>query len=196
MFWTNVQVLWGQPSISQELAGLRFDISARSFFQTNTAQAAQLSQMVVEAAGAVSLSERKFNPKLIVNCDLSTPRRTPFSDQHGGGGAAYEDGGRRSRCEYAEEARHSALWYTERRHLTSVVKKRMVCGCVSAYVIVFQCLAAGVQTSDTVLDLFCGAGFFALALATHCQTVHGFEVRVVMWLMPTELAPVLYFYEH
>lgn len=46
------QVLWGQPTISQELGGLRFDISARSFFQTNSAQAAQLVHMVARAAGA------------------------------------------------------------------------------------------------------------------------------------------------
>lgn len=48
------QVLWGRPSLSQELGGLRFDISARAFFQTNTAQAAQLTDMVVSAAGALS----------------------------------------------------------------------------------------------------------------------------------------------
>lgn len=46
-----LQVLWGRPSISQELGGLIFDISARSFFQTNTAQAVQLTRMVVAAAG-------------------------------------------------------------------------------------------------------------------------------------------------
>jgi tRNA/tmRNA/rRNA uracil-C5-methylase (TrmA/RlmC/RlmD family) len=48
-----LQVLWGQPTISQELGGLRFDISARAFFQTNSAQAAQLTRMVIEAAGAL-----------------------------------------------------------------------------------------------------------------------------------------------
>ena len=47
-----LQVLWGQPTISQELGGLRFDISACSFFQTNSTQAAQLVHMVVQAAGA------------------------------------------------------------------------------------------------------------------------------------------------
>jgi tRNA/tmRNA/rRNA uracil-C5-methylase (TrmA/RlmC/RlmD family) len=46
------QVLWGQLTISQELGGLRFDVSARSFFQTNSAQAAQLVHMVAHAAGA------------------------------------------------------------------------------------------------------------------------------------------------
>lgn len=50
-----LQVLWGQPTISQDLGGLRFDISARSFFQTNSAQAAQLVHMVALAAGAVVL---------------------------------------------------------------------------------------------------------------------------------------------
>ena len=47
-----LQVLWGRPTISQELGGLRFDVSARSFFQTNSAQAAQLVHMLAQAAGA------------------------------------------------------------------------------------------------------------------------------------------------
>ena len=36
---------------------------------------------------------------------------------------------------------------------------------------------SGLRTSDTVLDLFCGAGTFALALASQCAKVHGFEVQ-------------------
>ena len=35
---------------------------------------------------------------------------------------------------------------------------------------------AGLQTSETVLDLFCGAGTFALALASQCASVQGIEV--------------------
>lgn len=35
---------------------------------------------------------------------------------------------------------------------------------------------ADVQPTDVVLDLFCGAGFFALALARRCSSVFGFEV--------------------
>ena len=46
-----MQVLWGQPTIAQRLGGLRFDISAASFFQTNTEQAAALTDMVTAAAG-------------------------------------------------------------------------------------------------------------------------------------------------
>lgn len=49
------QALCGQPSISRELSGLRFDISARAFFQTNAAQAAALTELVVSAAGAAAM---------------------------------------------------------------------------------------------------------------------------------------------
>jgi len=56
------QVLWGQPTISQSLGGLCFDISALSFFQTNTAQAAALTAMVLAAAGVRLLLARAVPP--------------------------------------------------------------------------------------------------------------------------------------
>ncbi len=46
----STEILWGQPYIIEELNGLQFAVSPRSFFQVNSQQAAVLCQKVVEYA--------------------------------------------------------------------------------------------------------------------------------------------------
>ena len=47
----ETHLLWGEPYLVEELNGLRFAISPRSFFQINSQQAAVLCRKVVEYAG-------------------------------------------------------------------------------------------------------------------------------------------------
>ena len=44
-------VLWGSASIEEELLGLRFQISAKSFYQINPVQTEKLYNLAIEAAG-------------------------------------------------------------------------------------------------------------------------------------------------
>jgi 23S rRNA (uracil1939-C5)-methyltransferase len=46
----RMEVLWGEPTIEEELAGLRFRIGLETFFQTNTEQADRMVQLAVEMA--------------------------------------------------------------------------------------------------------------------------------------------------
>jgi tRNA/tmRNA/rRNA uracil-C5-methylase (TrmA/RlmC/RlmD family) len=55
-------------------------------------------------------------------------------------------------------------------------------------------MASGLRASDTVTDLFCGAGTFALTLAPQCASVHGFEVqidRLACWAFSLTSRPVV-----
>lgn len=47
----NEFVLWGKPYITDELCGLRFRLSPRSFYQVNRSQAERLYGLAAEAAG-------------------------------------------------------------------------------------------------------------------------------------------------
>ena len=47
----QAHVLHGSPTITEQLCGLQFDISPKSFFQVNSDQAAVLYHMVLKAAG-------------------------------------------------------------------------------------------------------------------------------------------------
>ena len=46
--------LWGAPVLTEELCGLRFELSPRSFFQVNPAQAEKLYRRAVEYAGVTA----------------------------------------------------------------------------------------------------------------------------------------------
>ncbi len=46
----RLEVLWGEATIEEELAGFRFRVGLETFFQTNTVQAERLVQMAVELA--------------------------------------------------------------------------------------------------------------------------------------------------
>ncbi|MFN3285179.1 MAG: 23S rRNA (uracil(1939)-C(5))-methyltransferase RlmD [bacterium] len=46
----RLEVLWGEPTIEEELGGLRFRIGLETFFQTNTEQADRMLQLVLEMA--------------------------------------------------------------------------------------------------------------------------------------------------
>jgi len=46
----RLEVLWGEPTIEEELAGLRFRLGLETFFQTNTEQAERMVHMVVDLA--------------------------------------------------------------------------------------------------------------------------------------------------
>ncbi len=44
----RMEVLWGEPTIEEELAGLRFRIGLETFFQTNTEQADRMVRLALE----------------------------------------------------------------------------------------------------------------------------------------------------
>ncbi len=46
----RLEVLWGEPTIEEELAGLRFRIGLETFFQTNTEQADRMVHLALELA--------------------------------------------------------------------------------------------------------------------------------------------------
>ena len=52
----ETQLLWGRPVVYEEVLGLRFAISATSFFQVNTFGMELLYEKVLEAAGEFSLA--------------------------------------------------------------------------------------------------------------------------------------------
>jgi 23S rRNA (uracil1939-C5)-methyltransferase len=54
----RVEVLTGRATITEEIAGFRFDIGLSTFFQPNAAQAERLVELVLEAAGPLDATAR------------------------------------------------------------------------------------------------------------------------------------------